>query len=395
MVIQKRSLFKRETLLLSLFLFLGLQSIFCSSLFNYPIIYIHFFQFLTPFLLFLFLANGPIEKEPLFKATSWSLFAASCLQSVFALCQYFSQSSLRLRLLNEHPLTATIFVPNGRRSFLDLFSDRIAENHEIYRAIGTLSHANLLGGILVVGLLFTTMLLWRHPKQRKWLAPAYFLQLSALGTTYSRSAIFAYILGTALWFFWMRNRSLRSSLRIPFLIFLSSLIVGGFFFWEQYLYRGGIVNYPAFTAASDLERLSFQNIAIRMLADHPLIGVGFEQFSLHASSLSTGNLTLMTKGTVHNIYLLIAVEMGLLALLVFLIWIGVILRNAVKNRSSTEVKILLSLFLGLLFIGCCDFYLITCQQGRLIFFGIAGLLARFSISQSSREAADATQAAQD
>jgi hypothetical protein len=283
MIAQKRSLFKRETLLLSLFLFLGLQSIFCSSLFNYPIIYIHFFQFLTPFLLFLFLANGPIEKEPLFKATSWSLFAASCLQSVFALCQYFSQSSLGLRLLNEHPLTATIFVPNGRRSFLDLFSDRIAENHEIYRAIGTLSHANLLGGILVIGLLFTTMLLWRHPKQRKWLAPAYFLQLSALGTTYSRSAIFAYILGTALWFFWMRNRSLRSSLRIPFLIFLSSLIVGGFFFWEQYLYRGGIVNYPAFTAASDLERLSFQNIAIRMLADHPLMAsvLSNSAFMLH------------------------------------------------------------------------------------------------------------------
>jgi O-antigen ligase len=76
----------------------------------------------------------------------------------------------------------------------------------------------------------------------------------------------------------------------------------------------------------------------------------------------------MAKGTVHNIYLLIAVEMGLFSLGVFLFWIGQLLWNGFKHRASPEVKILLSLLFAFLFIGCCDFYLITSQQGRLLLF---------------------------
>lgn len=360
-----------------MFLLLGLQSILFSPLSHYPILYIHFLQYLTPFLLYLFLVNGPLEGEPLFKAFSWSLFAASCLQSIFALFQYFLQSSLGLRLLNEHPLNATILVPNGRRSLLDFFSEAREGTGEIYRAMGTLSHPNLLGGFLVAGLLLTVGLLWSNPKWRKEISVLYFLQLAALSVTYSRSAIFACLLGTAFWFFLMRKNA-QTNLRTPLLVFCLSLALGAFFFAEQYLHRGGIINYSVIAAASDTERFSFQRIALKLLADHPLRGVGFEQFGFRAAPLDPNGLYLMTKGTVHNIYLLIAVEMGIFALGIFLCWIGQILWNGFRNRTSFEVKILLSLFLAFLFIGCCDFYLIFSQQGRLLLFSTAGLLARFS-----------------
>ena len=383
-MVEKRTPFlKRGGVILLCFLLVSLHSILFSALSDYPLIYIHFFEYLTPFLLYLFLANGPIEGTSLFKGFAWGLFATSCLQSLLALLQYFLQRPLGLRLLNERAMTATIKVPNGRLSLLDSLFPGHSNHDEIFRAIGTLSHPNLLGGVLVTGILLTSFLLWAYPRWRKWIASGYFLQLSALGVTFSRAAIFSLLLGTTLWFCLMRKEKLKG-LRISLAVFFFSVLLGGVFFSEQYLHRGGIVNYTEFSAASDQERISFQKIAMNLLADHPFRGVGFEQFGFLAVKHSNENSYLMAKGTVHNIYLLLAVEIGIFGLLIFCFWVFKLLRNALKNRSQPEVKILLCLLLVFLFIGCVDFYPLFSHQGRLLFFSVAGFLARFTSGVNSR-----------
>src|SRR5690606_3043635 len=101
---------------------------------------------------------------------------------------------------------------------------------------------------------------------------------------------------------WMKESAL--------LIAVSGILVGTLFS-EQYLHRGGIVNYTHLARASDRERLYHQHIAFRMIEKHPLTGVGYGQFSLQAPAFG-GNSNNIS--ATHNIYLMLASETGLISL---------------------------------------------------------------------------------
>ena len=91
---------------------------------------------------------------------------------------------------------------------------------------------------------------------------------------------------------------------------------------------------------------------------------------------------------VHNFYLLIAAEIGIIGLILFILFIFKVLKMAylkVKSQIVSRETIftrhinlcvgcLLTIFLGFLFIGFFDHYFWTIQQGQLIFWLILGLL---------------------
>ncbi|MBF8262621.1 MAG: hypothetical protein HW387_286 [Parachlamydiales bacterium] len=361
-------------------------SIIASPFINYPLAYLRLLQFLTPLSLFFFLAHSSISKEKLFNIASWSIFSTALVQSFFAIVQYFSQHSLGLRIIGEQPLNAIINVPNGHRWLLDQWTNRIADS-SIFRAMGTMPHPNPLGGLLAVSLLITVYLFTCHRKLRIYLAPAYLIQLFALGITFSRSALFAYAIGTIVWFIWMRLRQPIEMRAILSLILCSGLIVGTLLS-EQIFHRGGIVNYTSQARNSDQVRTFYQNIAVRMIEKHPIIGVGYGQFSLRAPSYLPEDVdpSQETSTSVHNIFLLLAAEIGLPAMILFLCWIGWILWAAWRAQEHlAETGLLASALIAFLFIGCCDLYPIFFQQGKLLFFGIAGCLARFGFFPIKRK----------
>ncbi len=372
MGLRRFRLLKLQTFFLGAIFFLALLSIALSPLANYPIPYTRLLQLFTPFALFLFLGSGLIPKEKLFPIFSWSLFASGMVQSVIASCQYMAQKTLGFRFFGEQPFCANISSPGGRRWLLDAFSRDGDALDCVYRAMGTMPHPNVLGGFLVVSLLITGYFFHERRSRRLYLAPAYLLQLFALATTYSRSAIFAYALGTGLWL--LRLQSKKNTLLL--ILICGSLI--GTLFAEQYLHRGGVVNYTPTARASDQERLYYQNIAERMIRGHPITGVGYGQFSIHAPSFGADPENI---SATHNIYLLLAAETGILSLAVFLGWIGSLLLGAIRSQSA-ESKLLLPLFCAFLFIGLCDFYPIAFHQGALLFFGSAGVLAAWSHTKS-------------
>jgi hypothetical protein len=356
----------------------SLCSLLLSPFAHFPVAYIRLLQLLTPVSLFMFLANSPFPKERLFKIGVWSLFWTGLMQAFLATWQYFSQHSLGLRLLGEQPLNTGIFVPDGHRWVLDQWFHRIGETM-IYRAMGTMPHPNPMGGLFALTLLITSYLFFTHPNIRKWLAPAYLIQLFGLAITYSRSALFAYVIGTIVWFSWMRWRQQILMKSTAMLILISGAIVGTLLH-EQILQRGGVVNYTSLSRASDHVRFYYQKLAFRMIEKHPLAGVGFGQFSLRTPSFLPKGQDPMPASTtiVHNVYLVLAAETGLISLAAFLGWIGLILWAAWRSSPSLpETGLLLGAFIGFLFIGCCDFYPVFFQQGKLMFFGTAGLLARF------------------
>jgi hypothetical protein len=93
----------------------------------------------------------------------------------------------------------------------------------------------------------------------------------------------------------------------------------------------------------------------------------------------------------HNIYLLIASEIGIIGLLLFLLFVFYVISNSFKNTKSTlygnsivsretilGIKklnyYLLAILISFLFIGLFDHYFWTLQQGRLIFWLVLGLI---------------------
>ena len=367
-------LFEKSTLLLlGLFSCAGLSILF-SPFAHYPLAYLRLVQFLTPITLFALLTSVPSEPKRLFKSIALSIVSVGCIQSLIGIAQYFTQENVGLRFLGEQPLEHGIYAPHG---CLWIFDAGGAHVTKLYRAIGTLSHPNILGGLLALSLLFTGYLLWKT--RSKWLLATYPVQLFALLITYCRSALFGWIIGSILWLIWMKWKQ-KVSIKMISLFITASFLVNTALLHEQIIHRGGVVNYNKATLASDNARLSYQKIALRVIQENPFFGIGFEQFTLVGpggsveKKSSADGLVI----NVHNIFLLLGAENGLPALLLFLMWIALLFFRTLKS-SLEETGLLAAAFALLLFIGLCDFYPVVQQPGRLLFFGIAGLLARMTL----------------
>ncbi len=364
----------------TVFLFAA-ASIALSPLAHYPIPYIRLLQLATPFILFCFLAN--VEMEDKFRLTSLLLgciITAALIQSGLAIVQYAMQAPLGLRLLGEPSSFPLFSVDSGRIWLFDFHAP--LQRHEVIRPSGTFPHPNVLGGFLSMSLL-ASYSLFSMPGWRLVSAMLIPIQFFAMSLTFSRSALFSLALGTMVWFalhfrqnglrsFW-NDRSLRLvALTMSFSILLSTLILH-----EQIRDRGGIVNYNTLAKESDALRISYQNLALQVIKDYPLFGTGFHQLSIRGQDYLPQELkgdNFPASSATHNIYLYLAAETGLVSLAAFLLFIFSLLWAAVKSPITPLIASLTAIFIAFLFIGCCDFYPLLFQQGKLPFFLAAGLL---------------------
>jgi len=356
----RKLLSERGAPFLWLFLITVTLSIVFSPLAAYATLYTRLLPLLSSCLLFAILASAHEQKLPLTQILLATLICAATFQSILAIAQYFSQAHFGLRLLGEAPQPIGVFLcPQKTRWWIDHLFHYQTTNTMLFRASGTLPHPNVLGGFLALSLLASYPF---FPRYGKFLAPLFSLQFFAMTLSFSRSALFGWALGTAFWFFRAKlspNRLLASTIAIT-LILTSALL------FEQYSGRGGVVNYNRLAQNSDAIRLKAQATSMTILKEHPLLGVGYQQFS-HAYP--------PPYAPPHNIYLLIASETGLLSLLTFLAFLGIIFIRALRAPSTPWLTTPSAMFIALLFIGCCDFYPLSFQQGRLLFFLTAGLLA--------------------
>lgn len=341
---------------------------FCSIAFSpfshYPIPYFRLLQLLTPFLIYSLISNFE-EPVKLTRILLTAVVLSALFQTGVAITQYFHQAPLGLRLLGETNQTSIFYTKDGARWLIDSLLGKISENVIIMRAAGTFPHANVLGGFLVFSILATYYL---SIKTKKWLYTLP-LQFFALALTYSRAALFAWALSTAIWFFFNRHRA-------SFAVIVFSFLLSATLLSEQYIHRGGVVNYNNWVKDSDNVRKVQQKTGLEIIQDHFLFGVGFTQFSERASPYFQNGLPDYIKVTApHNIFLFLACETGLISLIAFLSFLFYRIWNFIKAPITPESSLFFSLTIAFLFIGLCDFYPILFQQGRLMFFMVLGLLA--------------------
>lgn len=388
---------ERKIWCLSLIFLCALGSLFNSPLALYPVPYFRLFELFTPFVFFA-LILWSFDRETskrLATAILWALVCSALLESSIAIAQYFRQTTLGLRLIGEPPFhlalstTPRIEIPGGHRWLFDHLSGRIAPLSFILRAPGTFASPNVLGGFLCLSLLATYFL--TLATEKKWLRftlnSSIPIQFFSLSITYSRSALFAFLLGTILWFGLMwdqkKDTDLKKKIRSLGLTVVISIGLSFSLLYEQYFWRGGVFTYNHLTQKADQSRLFYQNLSLQMIKKHPWLGVGYFQFSYRSPEfLPEDTPPHRFRSGVHNIYLLLSAETGLISLTAFLLFLWELLRAAVRAEKTPLLITFLSLFIALLFIGLCDFYPLLFHQGRLLFFLTAALLSCLSYQKS-------------
>ncbi len=225
-----------------------------------------------------------------------------------------------------------------------------------------------------------------------------------------------------------KNFILRKTAIISILLIIIPLLTIINYNWKQIINRTNDSqnNYPQ----SITNRILYNNIAINIINEHPIIGIGGKNFTLQMQAYYNEPLEWWQFQPVHNIYLLITSELGIFGLILFLLPIYLIIKNAYLNtnheivsRLPAEANILntmanpklykpivsretiyteaqagetisksakvgetilvqislISILIGFLFIGLFDHYFWTLQQGQLTFWLVLGAISSINI----------------
>lgn len=248
-----------------------------------------------------------------------------------------------------------IFWYLGERSF-NIFTPGIAKasllGNVFLRPYGTFSHPNSLAGFVLVGLIFIFTQKKLFGVDKIALVVGFFLLLLC----FSRTVWLAVLFLSLIYLIW----------RI-----IDKQKVGLFEFSYYFMAGTGLITVFLFTK-SVIETASFENrevlavFALELIKKQPFLGVGANNFliSLSRSGLSWSVVSFLQP--VHNIFLLIGSEIGLVGLIVFITFL------LLTVRRVPQFTILVAL-MAIVFTGLFDHYWLTLIQNQLLFVLILGL----------------------
>lgn len=298
-----------------------------------------------------------------------AILIGGLFQAGIAIAQFVSQSNLGLKYFGESvlnkelPGVASFYLPTGEK---------------IIRAYGTTPHPNVLAASLLLAM-FAFYFLYFYSRlhgedngsKNKLLLLSYCVMLFAFFSTFSRVAVF-------IWFVSFCARSIiirifrhyrlvfgtkEGRRRIAFILIANLIVIVLF----SSLYFNEIVSRSNVNLEDQAVKLRiFYNK--EALGTHiNYLGVGMGNF---VGWLKEKEPLLLTYAyqPVHNIYLLIYSETGILGLASFVLFLIFLIKDFIlrtRLKKSYHLSALIFLF-SLLFIGFFDHFLWTLQQGRII-----------------------------
>lgn len=290
--------------------------------------------------LFSFFAARDFENKRLIKQIPKVIGASLIWQSVVVLLQFFTQRSLGLWILGERTFNTT--TPDI--AHFQLFG------YQLLRPYGTFSHPNVLGAFLVVYLIILTAT-----------KPAKLTSMLAVAATiisFSKSAVFALFSA-----FIIASNNLRQFIVRAVILMLSVVVFFKLISTSQ--------------VASLAERLVLIQAAFNLALKNPLFGIGTNNFIVELAKLDLTSISqIRLLQPVHNVFLLILVENGIIGLLAFSL-----ILFAVAQKKLTKEKT--GLFIAILVFASIDHFLWTLEQGLFIFWlSIAFLISSQKQSRS-------------
>ena len=335
----------------------------------------------------------------------WLILAISCFEAVLAINQYLLQTSFGLSWAGEPFLRQRL---KGLAEFVTAASGiapeaGISRETVMLRGYGTFPHPNVLGGFLLLGLMANIGLFMRKGlivSRETVLALSLIVITMGLVVSFSRNAWVATVIALIIYLVFAVSREIKRKIALLGLVLAIALAVNLLMFGSEIKDRissplpspphqgeGKTPNYSSPPSVggevgdSDESlqiRKRFSSISREMIQNRPGFGVGLRNFVVRMDEYNRGDRLLpYLHQPVHNIYLLIASEIGIAGLIIFLGIIFYIVRpgsSPIPDRTLPGRHVLLAIFAGFLFIGLFDHYLFTVQQGGLMFWITAGLL---------------------
>ena len=385
-IINKRISFKKSDILLFLFLIIAGISIFVSTDLG---ISIYRFIKLVEFVLLFVYINKSYRADRTYRTYS-VLIAAGLLQSALAIVQFYKQSSLGLKFIE-----AGQYLPGapGVATF-------IMGSEKVMRAYGSFPHPNVLAAFLLLAI-FCFYYLWiSNLIKGKFCymlyVICYMVCVFGLFLTFSRGPILVFIFISMI-FFLARFFQLRvqyhteerllagKRLMLLALFFVVFSVLSTIILMPYIKNRFFIISLQE--EAIDL-RFFYNKIGLAIIKEKPLLGVGignFVNFSHNYPAFIRAANAMLSGGQgdveipdwlyqpVHNIYLLIASEIGILGLIVFLLFIIMRLIR-IPIRMTRIDNPFLFLVICYLLLGLSDHYFWTLQSGGLMLWIALGLL---------------------
>ncbi len=363
-----------------------------------------FIKLLEFVLLFFYVIKNKIS----FIKITWAFAFGILIQSILSIGQFLSQYSFASKWLGMAEHNPGIL---GQAVVITPFARYL-------RAYGTMVHPNVLGGYLAVGLVLILGLIIKCQMSRRrqsghgasatnvrcqisdsvsnlvsnfkrWspviLLLTYSLGLVTLILTFSRSAWLGFGLGFVMLMilFW---RSHKNIVRHVFVISVVIITLSLFLFHEPVFNR--LRSSSLQVERSSRERILGLSNATQLFKEKLLTGVGIGNFALADYKLVSSTKNIWEYQPVHNVYLLVFLESGIVGGIIWLIFLGqtlvIGLRRIRKEESADFWKfIILTSYFVILFLMFFDHYLWTLQSGRLLFWIVLGLFISFTWKSQS------------
>lgn len=270
-------------------------------------------------------------------------------ESMLAIGQFINQGSL-----------GSLFWFFGERTFTSGtigIAQAIINGELILRPYGTFPHPNVLAGFLLIVM---TMII---PSKRIFFLASLLIGSVALILTMSRIAIILWAMTLVGWF--LRRFKYRIFQALVFIIITISIVA--MLLWPR-------LTSLSLTDEAFVRRQELAVAAINMIRTHPLFGVGINNFLVNLPNFQQTKSTLLYLQPVHNIYLLIAVETGIIGFSIFVWFMIKTFKQLIKSNKFSILNSQPSIILlVILILGFFDHYFLTLQSGQLLFTLIVGL----------------------
>ncbi len=308
-----------------------------------------------------------------FRKLCLTIILGACLSGLLGIWQFFSQSTiasswLGLALHNQTELGVSVIEAVAK--------DGITERW--LRAYGSLDHPNMFGGLMALTFIVASWLwLFRENANNRIEGILLILSIVILSAatlvSFSRSAWLVASVGMVMLvlIFIKEKRNNWTD----FSSWLSTIVIITLLIFSQYsyLFSPRLSGDTRLEQISTTERLDGLSTSKTLLERKSLFGYGLGIYTLALKELTPDKQSWFYQ-PVHNTFLFIAAETGLLGFVLLLASILFFLLHIYKRSSHTNRGLLITLSLGVIIIALFDHWLFSLYFGIIFSATILGLL---------------------
>jgi O-antigen ligase len=228
------------------------------------------------------------------------------------------------------------------------------------RSYSTFSHPNSFAGFVFTGLLLV-LTFW---KKGEWGSLKSFVIIFSLATILVSFSQGVYLASFFILLIILLNKLHPSFTRV---VIYSTIVSGILISLLAPLLSANLATLIKYKEI--YERLWLNFAAGEIYSRFPLTGVGLNNFLVHLPSTSIPKNVIWNLQPVHNIFLLILSELGLIGIVLVLYFLTLSLRNLLKTKNNKLLITILAIFITGLF----DHYWLTLQQNLLLLSLVLGL----------------------